>query len=328
MLNEYLKSYGFKETEISDFLEKVSKVYSISSLLSKMKEMNAYLKKMGYQKTDIKRMALNFPPMYSYSISHLEEQKEFFLDFGFIDYFRICKIYPNILGKSEESLEEKIDTFLLYGFSKKEVIFIFTTAPSILGKSKSRLEEYFYQIQLLGFTRREIINLISKYPQLLTVSIDSIENRFSHLESLGFSTGAIVDMVKRFPPIVCLDPETLEKKIKLIEEFYGRENTLKLFLGLPNLFGLSEKNLLQKMKYIHLIQVQNYLLEHPKSLMQSNALTYARYEFLKEQGKNIHEGNARCIYEGSKRFQDTYHITSEELLEQYPCEEMKKVKSR
>ena len=66
----------------------------------------------------------------------------------------------------------------------------------------------------------------------------------------------------------------------------------------------------------------------PKYLMQSVALSYARYMFYLSRGIEINMGNYSKLFINSKQFEKTYGKTKQEILEEYNYEKyMKKKKN-
>ena len=54
-----------------------------------------------------------------------------------------------------------------------------------------------------------------------------------------------------------------------------------------------------------------------KNLMQSTALSYARYMFNKEKGIEINETNYNKLFMSQKQFEKQYGVTKQEILEKY-----------
>ena len=52
--------------------------------------------------------------------------------------------------------------------------------------------------------------------------------------------------------------------------------------------------------------------------MQSVQLSYARYNFYKDNDIEIDESNFSRLFVGQKRFEKQYEVTKEEILERYP----------
>ena len=86
-------------------------------------------------------------------------------------------------------------------------------------------------------------------------------------------------------------------------------------------------NIKQKLEFYKSINMEQIPIVHPKYLMQSVSLSYARYQFYKDRGKDITMDDYRGLFIGNKQFEKEYHITKSELLEKYNYEEYLKEKN-
>ena len=57
--------------------------------------------------------------------------------------------------------------------------------------------------------------------------------------------------------------------------------------SLPSLYSYSEENIKLKVEYLRKINLEFIVKEDSKNLMQSIALTYARYEYFKNERNEI-----------------------------------------
>ena len=73
----------------------------------------------------------------------------------------------------------------------------------------------------------------------------------------------------------------------------------------------------QKIEYYDSIVMHKLAVVDAKLLMQSTALSYARYEFYKDKGNEIDMINYRKLFIGQKNFEKQFGITKQELLEKY-----------
>ena len=75
-----------------------------------------------------------------------------------------------------------------------------------------------------------------------------------------------------------------------------------MILELPSLFGLSFENISNKINYYREIGFDFYATEYPKNLMQSVELSYARYNYFKNN--NIEIKNYVYIFYGEKNLKN------------------------
>ena len=87
-------------------------------------------------------------------------------------------------------------------------------------------------------------------------------------------------------------------------------------LELPALFGYSIENIANKINYYREIGFEFYVIEYPKFLMQSVELSYARYNYFKNN--NIEIKNHRYLFYGESIFKKQFSVTKQELLQMYP----------
>ena len=94
--------------------------------------------------------------------------------------------------------------------------------------------------------------------------------------------------------------------------------------NLPTLFGLSIKNIADKIKFLRQINLDFVVILYTKSLIQSIDLTYARYQFLKDKNLIVDENNYSLLFYNAKKFEKRFSITKDELLERYKYDEYKR----
>ena len=117
--------------------------------------------------------------------------------------------------------------------------------------------------------------------------------------------------------------ETLSKKIIenynfLISLGYSKEEVIKMTKTLPTIYGLSIENIRQKVDYYDSIGLKQIVVEDTRQLIQSTALSYARYEYYtKEHGMDIDMSNYLLLFMGNKQFEKRFNITKKQLLGKY-----------
>ena len=77
----------------------------------------------------------------------------------------------------------------------------------------------------------------------------------------------------------------------------------------------------QKIKFYDPIGLHSLAVKDSKQLMQSTALSYARYMFYKDNGIEIDENNYSKLFINQKKFVKQYGITKKELLAKYDYKE-------
>ena len=92
-------------------------------------------------------------------------------------------------------------------------------------------------------------------------------------------------------------------------------------LDFPGIYDFSTENLKQKIEFYDSINLHSLATKSPKDLMQSTALSYARYMFYKDNGISIDETNYKKLFASQKSFEKQYGIKKEELLAKYDYKE-------
>ena len=115
---------------------------------------------------------------------------------------------------------------------------------------------------------------------------------------------------------------TLMKQIINITSYllglgYTREEVIKMTKSLPALYSLSIENIREKIEFYDSINMHELAVKDPKQLMQSVALSYARYNFYLSKGIEINMVNYKKLFINNKKFEKTYGKTKQEILEEY-----------
>lgn len=92
-------------------------------------------------------------------------------------------------------------------------------------------------------------------------------------------------------------------------------------ISLPSIYGFNIENIKEKVEFYDSIGMHDLLVVNTKNLMQSVALSYARYKFYLSLGINISMDNYEKLFISNKVFEKLYGIKKEELLNRYSYEE-------
>lgn len=125
-----------------------------------------------------------------------------------------------------------------------------------------------------------------------------------------------------FPAIYSYSYEKMNNAIKILKQFgYDDFEIIKIIFQLPPVFGYSSDNIKRKLELFSDINLVDTVKKKPKILMQSCALTYARYSCLRDMGIDIDSGNCAVLFEVKSRFEKRSGIKNEDLLKLYNYEE-------
>ena len=155
-------------------------------------------------------------------------------------------------------------------------------------------------------------------PAIYSYSKENINQKIDDMIKIGYSKEDVINITKALPSIFGLRIENIKQKIEYIKQLgYSREEVMNITKALPQIFGLSIENIKQKIEFYDSINLHKLIIENPKQLMQSTALSYARYMFYKDNGIIIDENNYNKLFIGQKVFEQKYGVKKEELLLRY-----------
>ncbi len=222
-------------------------------------------------------------------IKDSQKLKELFLSIGYNeeDYKKI--INNSSLEKyNEETLYQKVE--LIYGY-----------------------------LINLKYSPKNIIKMSIKHPKIFEYTIDNITQKIKEVMSLGYTKEEVIKMTRSLPQIYSYSVEkNMKQKIQdLMKLGYTKEEAIKMTISLPQIYSSSIENIRGKIEFYDSINMHELAIIDTKRLMQSTALSYARYMFYKERGIDININNYRKIFTGQKQFKKSYGITNKELLEMY-----------
>ena len=173
----------------------------------------------------------------------------------------------------------------------------------------------------LGYSEDEYTKILNNH--FLKTYVENtlyirIKEHFDFLLSLGYSGEDIMKMTKTLPTIYGYSIENMKQKINdVISLGYSKDEVIKMTKVLPAIYGLSIENIKQKINFYNSINMHELAIVDAKLLMQSTALSYARYEFYKEKGIQIDMFNYKKLFIVQKRFEKQFGMTNQELLKKY-----------
>ena len=183
------------------------------------------------------------------------------------------------------------------------------------------MEEVEKYLKKLGYEENDIKEIVNSYPLrgcYPETVLNNIKRNYDFLISIGYSQEDIIKMTKTLPSIYGYSIENMKQKIEALKELeYSQEEIIKMTKALPTIYGYSIENIKQKVEFYDSIKLHSLAIIAPKALMQSTALSYARYMFYKEKGINIDETNYNKLFISQKKFEKQYGVEKRELLERY-----------
>ena len=323
-IEELFLSLGYTK---EDYL-KIINAYPINmlyeeTLIKNVRNNYSYLVQI-YSKKEVIKMTKTLPLMYGFSIENLKKKIENMMQLGYSkeEVIKMTKTYPAIYSYSIENIKQKIEDMMSLNYTKDEIIKMTKIVPQIYGRSIENIEKKINVIMTLGYSKEEVIKMTKTYPAIYCYSIENIRKKIEDIMTLGYSKEEVLQMTNTLPSIFGYSIENMEQKIIDITKLgYTKKEVIKMTKTLPPIFGYSKENISQKIEFYDSINMHELAVEKSKYLMQSVNLSYARYEYLKENGKTITMNNYSLLFMNNKLFEKQYGITKKELLERYNYQE-------
>lgn len=289
MIEKAFLEFGYTKEEFMEIRNSYAIAsYTDETLLKKFIDINQFLLNNDYTKEEIKRMTISYPVIYSYSI---------------------------------ENMQRKIENMILLGYKREEVLKMTDLYPEIYGLSIENMNQKIEDMISLGHTREEVLKMTVLLPTLFSVSIGNIKQKIEDMILLGYTREETIKMSKYFPAIYCYSIESMNQKINYIVSLgYTYEEVLEMTKSLPTIYGYSIETIKQKIDFYDSINMHQLVIMDPKILMQSVAVSYARYQFYLSKGIIIDMNNRSKLFVNNKYFEKTHGITKKELLEKYNYE--------
>lgn len=191
------------------------------------------------------------------------------------------------------------------------------------------IKEY---LEECGYDDQQIQKLLNSRPLnslKQETLLHNIERNYETLYRLGYKQEEIIKITMNLPAIYGYSTQNIKNKIKgLMEIGYTKQEVIQMTINLPSLIGYKLENTIEKIEYLKEIELEKLVVTNTVLLMQSLELTYAHYEYLKENNFEMNEKNLRKIFYNNREFERQFGITKDELLEKYNYQEYRKEKQR
>lgn len=174
----------------------------------------------------------------------------------------------------------------------------------------------------LGYNKEQVFKMVSRNLKIFTINSCNIDKKIQFLIGVGFKKSDVKKMVYYNPKIFNYSTISMKKKIDTIISFgYSFSDVIKMMKIEQSIFGYSIDNIKRKLELFSDINLVDVVKKRPKILMQSCALTYARYSCLKDMEIAVDSDNYAILFEARSRFEKRSGIKNEDLLMLYNYEE-------
>ena len=260
--------------------------------------------------------------------------KEKFISLGFTELeYKFTRSAGLVMLYSDKQVEENLENNFKYfkdlGLEDEKIVKLIKLAPSILILSTKTIESNLNNLINLGYTKENVIKMIKITPNLIVITENDLINRIYQLKQIGYKEEDIIKIGRHAPYIYTDQLNHIKEKIaNLISLGYTKNEVIKMTTQLSSIFFYSLDNIQNKIEFLDYIGAHDLPLKDPNVLIQSEKISYARYEYLKNKGIDYEVGNFRKIFMSEAQFQKQYGITREQLLERYDISEFYKVKQK
>ena len=233
---------------------------------------------------------------------------------------RLMRLSSEILNRN---INNNYNWFIEQGYTNKNIIKMTKEMPTIYSLNVETIEQKYKDIMAMGFTKEEVIKITASYSGFYSISINKVYDVAKDLVFLGFDWKDMLNIIKSFPAIVSLSSDRINQGYDyLIELGYSKEESLEMIKSFPQIVALKKETLEPKFSFYKSIGLIEAITTHPKNLMQSVDLSYARYKFLEENGVTITMANNKKLFTSNEFFERQYKITKEQLLNNYKKDKM------
>ena len=286
-LKDLFLSIGYTEKEYEKIINNSSlEKYNEETLYQKVELIYGYLINLKYSPKNIIKMSIKHPKIFEYTI---------------------------------DNITQKIKYLMELGYKIEDIIKMTITLPQIFSLSLNNITQKIKYLMELGYKIEDIIKMTINHSQIFEYTIDNITQKIKEVMSLGYTKDEVIKMTISLPQIYSYSVEkNMKQKIQdLMKLGYTKEEVIKMTIDLPQIYSSSIENIRGKIEFYDSINMHELAIIDTKRLMQSTALSYARYMFYKERGIDININNYRKIFIGQIQFKKSYEITNQELLEMY-----------
>lgn len=210
-----------------------------------------------------------------------------------------------------------LETYLKeYGFDDKTI----SKIKKLSLKSKdNNIENNLNYFENLEYSKESIIKMITKYYNIINYKLDFIKEKINYFESLNLNIKEIEKITTSKPTILAYELSTLKSKIDILKKHnFNAKEIKQIIIKMPSILSFSTENLNRKLNVLSPLNVKEVIVHNPKlAFIQSENLTLARYNYLKEISFEFNDKSIRYLFSDNKKFTIKFKITKEELLKKY-----------
>lgn len=316
-MSEYYKNeFGLSQEEL-DKMVKANPLMVSYSEQDMSDIMLMYERNFGINKSTFTKMFKTTPSLPGFSAENIQKKMDYYeTEFGVdrAQFVKLFKSMPSLITYSRHGVTNKVNFFEReFGVEKEIFAKIFKKMPAIISYSESNITDLADCFGAeFGILPYEFGEIISKQPSLLGYSEDKIKTRAGfYLEEFDINNDQLVSMIKSQPGILTFLEDSVREKHKQIA---GLRLTDDYVVDMPDILNAPADVL--KLRYTILRQIaeREDIIAQRGWYIPSQNKTYAKVAYMQE----IEESpKLRRVLTDDKRFQKTYEVHPDDLVEQY-----------
>ena len=204
-----------------------------------------------------------------------------------------------------------------YGFDDKTI----SKIKKLSLKTKdNKIENNLKYFENLEYSKNSIIKMITKYYNIVNYKLDFLKEKINYFKSLDLNIKEIEKFTASKPTILAYGLPTLKSKIDSLKKYNFNDQEIKqIIIKMPSILSFNVETLNRKLNTLSKLNVKKVIIHNPKlAFIQSEVLTLARYNYLKEINFEFNDKSIRYLFSDNKKFTTKFKITKEELLKKYP----------
>ncbi len=210
-----------------------------------------------------------------------------------------------------------IETYLKeYGFDDK----IISKIKKLSLKTKdNNIENNLKYFENLGYSKDSIIKMITKYYNIINYKLNFLKEKINYFKSLDLNIKEIEKITASKPTILAYELQTLKRKIDVLKKYnFNLQEIKQIIIKMPSILSFNTETLNRKLNTLSHLNVKEVIIHNPKlAFIQSESLTIARYNYLKEINFEFNDKSIRYLFSDNQKFTTKFKITKEELLKKY-----------
>lgn len=246
----------------------------------------------------------------------VEDNIEFYYSLGLTkeNLMSLLNHHATILDYGEEDYKESLDKMSLLGFCRHDL------GRIILNLAKAK--RAFYNDNLVNFIDwvvtkpldyKKVGNRLLKTSSLITLSKESLDNGYKNVMDLGFSELGAGHILSDALSVITMSYENLLYKLS-IPTYVGAsiKDARLIVYRFPGFFTQSPDSLMSKFKVYSRRGLLNFIIKHPKNVIQNAEITDGRALYLSIYHPEIIEpAYSRMVFTSESTFKKRFGVSGE-----------------